>query len=1017
MSVIVSSELFKIVTNNEDFKMNKAMSKKKRILSAVTAVVISFGLIFGGVANRKARAEAAAVNGGTMFEAAEVAINTAGEKSDKSVKADFADELLKDAMEWIDAYYTFLKDEQYLSAGQEYGTDSELTGLLFDMDHDGVPELLLDNCKMGNATGFCYVYSYVGGKVEYIGNASRYLYVDYDKGYKGQLYGLAGEMEYFIRKYTKNGNTITSEVLEEYGAITNDVPRKWFCWIGRKNPEWLLSELKVYRSLVENGFDDPAAEAAVMDDLLGGLGWLWEDYDCGSIKTDYFLMDLSTGLLTNLRFYPGNIIENDPYDYTSNSGKNDPKGKFNTGFFQIDGEGTDWVLKNIYNVSDGTVEGLHDNESYSHYYYNSDYYTSSGGVGGGFDAYLNDIEIIDGVYHVSYTEACIADGPGDIIYTQKYALMEYKIIDGRGWWSVYKTSEEPLEDTEAISVEIGTVVSDTISYPGGSVRVTLNEEMFMRDNKKYHKDISTLAVALSAAAYDDSFGEAKGLYLYEAYRKLGFLPNDIQFYSYPDNPNGRNDRSDDRFKDKDMSFSIASRKLDDYTLLVVDFRGTSSIADIIKDASIIRPRVNFYGKKNAWPGFHDFWQDYNLAICSYLEKHEEVRKAGENGKIILLITGHSLGAAAANLTAKAANEGNAGIDVSADKIFVYTYACPNVSTQVSNDKNIFNIINESDIIPDMPAGLKRYGNDLIFASGDVYGMFGHGFDRYVNAVAEGRVEESDDFWKHIGEGAKEEHKKSLKYFATFCPVNMEVRKDGKLIGKVVDNAITDAVDESCFYVEGDKKIFFPPDDDTYEVILTAYDEGKMDVFICSSDGDKVDMKNYLDITLEKDDVFVSKIGTPKVVVDAKLDVTHKDGSTETIEATDSSESKIESEGKSGNTEKTWLVIVIIAVGVIVAVIVILLLLRGKRRRLQRRDTANAGALNTASQTSQAQMIEYPRMNQARQSEQQIQPVSQLPIEQHQVMPQQRFKTRFCANCGSPLDSEQLFCGACGTKRL
>ncbi|MBR4777540.1 MAG: hypothetical protein IK007_08020 [Lachnospiraceae bacterium] len=46
---------------------------------------------------------------------------------------------------WIRAYQDFLVNKKYLDMGQDYGSETEIIGKLFDMDHDGVPELILDN--------------------------------------------------------------------------------------------------------------------------------------------------------------------------------------------------------------------------------------------------------------------------------------------------------------------------------------------------------------------------------------------------------------------------------------------------------------------------------------------------------------------------------------------------------------------------------------------------------------------------------------------------------------------------------------------------------------------------------------------------------------------------------------------------------------------------------------------------------------------------------------------------------
>ncbi len=588
--------------------------------------------------------------------------------------------------------------------------------------------------------------------------------------------------------------------------------------------------------------------------------------------------------------------------------------------------------------------------------------------------------------HASGVEAFepFQNGAGEVYYRLKPDRIT--VVYPEGWWEDRDYIRELEQLVEPETLKAG--ASETIYYPGGSVKVQLNEKMFMQDNNKYHQDISTLAVALSMAAYDDGYSNiGKGDYLYEAYQKLGFLSKDITLYSYPNNANGLNDNSEGRFKDNDMAFSIASRKLDDYTLLVINFRGTTSNMDVLKDASLFAKKRNFYGKENAWPGFHDFWQDFNVAIYSYLDKHKEVQKASENGKIILLITGHSLGAAAANLTGKAANMDNCGVDPDKRKIFVYTYACPNVSTTVSKDKNIFNIINKCDIVPDVPTDLRKYGNNMYFNSWDPYGVEGHGFGRYVDAVVNNMVQAPGDKTK----------KNKTNYYALFCPVDMEVRKGDKLIGRVVNNTIVDAVDEGYFYVEVDRKMFIAPDDDTYEIKLTAYEDGEMDIITCSSDGRVADQKNYLSVKLTKGDEFTTKFGKPSVVAKSELNVKHPDGSSETIKESEFQETKIPSDDTGKKTSVIWIIIAIAAAITILAVILLLIVRRKKRKD-------NSYTAKRIYYNSPSEQMNPP--------EQQLEPEQQVNPDE-----QQHFESRFCAKCGSPLDSEQLYCGVCGTKRI
>lgn len=89
---------------------------------------------------------------------------------------------------------------------------------------------------------------------------------------------------------------------------------------------------------------------------------------------------------------------------------------------------------------------------------------------------------------------------------------------------------------------------------------------------------------------------------------------------------------------------------------------------------------------------------------------------------IIILSGHSRGAAVANLLAVLLNQ-----VYDSSKIFAYTFACPQTLKTSLNftDFNIFNFVNTSDIVPYLPLsfwGFKRAGKD-IFLDEDFLGGF------------------------------------------------------------------------------------------------------------------------------------------------------------------------------------------------------------------------------------------------------------------------------------------------------
>ena len=116
---------------------------------------------------------------------------------------------------------------------------------------------------------------------------------------------------------------------------------------------------------------------------------------------------------------------------------------------------------------------------------------------------------------------------------------------------------------------------------------------------------------------------------------------------------------------------------------------------------------------------------------------EEARLGGTDD-ICLLFTGHSRGAATANIAAAYADEMSQGLRVLAplESIYCYTFATPEVTTfDTARDAlydNIFNIMNPSDMVPRLPLaswGYERYGHDLWLP-----GFGDEGFDEKYEAM-------------------------------------------------------------------------------------------------------------------------------------------------------------------------------------------------------------------------------------------------------------------------------------------
>lgn len=288
----------------------------------------------------------------------------------------------------------------------------------------------------------------------------------------------------------------------------------------------------------------------------------------------------------------------------------------------------------------------------------------------------------------------------------------------------------------------------TVNFGDGSADVAINEEMFEQNSNGYHSDIALLSSVLSQCAYN---GES----LNNAYNKLGFdIENDVTLFGYASEENNADYETDMiNTTDDSLAFSLATTELDNTRLFVITLRGTNlnSTSDILHDISIFG--TDFY-KDSSPKGFVNFFRKVSVGMSLYLDEHPEITESADNGNLKILITGHSLGGAGTNLLGAyfnthkdnsyngfAGNESvnlmyNEKLDIPQNDIFVYSFACPNVyygDPTVVDCDNIINVINESDLIPQVPDG-QKFGQSIYFDTNEENGLSAHYGYKYINAV-------------------------------------------------------------------------------------------------------------------------------------------------------------------------------------------------------------------------------------------------------------------------------------------
>ncbi|QIB68067.1 hypothetical protein Ami103574_01520 [Aminipila butyrica] len=218
-------------------------------------------------------------------------------------------------------------------------------------------------------------------------------------------------------------------------------------------------------------------------------------------------------------------------------------------------------------------------------------------------------------------------------------------------------------------------------------------ELFTQPSQEFNLDLAKFSLNLSAAAYGDtnenmlrtliSYGFIPDTaYSTNSYKKSGLSGNDTAAYTFAHQP-----------------ISIGSK---DYTLVAVVIRGTSGEAEWLSNFNI-----NNSGNS---PLVHEGFKNATDVLSSSLNQYMD-DLALDRTRTKFLITGHSRGAAIANLLAADLSGTERWADAS--NIYAYTFATPNVAKINENPYlNIFNDVNPADIVTEVPLakwGYSRYG--------------------------------------------------------------------------------------------------------------------------------------------------------------------------------------------------------------------------------------------------------------------------------------------------------------------
>lgn len=384
-----------------------------------------------------------------------------------------------------------------------------------------------------------------------------------------------------------------------------------------------------------------------------------------------------------------------------------------------------------------------------------------------------------------------------------------------------------------------------VSYAGATV--DFKESLFEKSAYEYDNELAKLGAMLNKAACN---GEQE---ICSLFYQMKIEDANIENYNY----------------DGENAFSIAHRPMmlngEEANLIFIVARGSQDPREYAGDRFMTANRS--FLNQNAYNYVADFEAKILNEMRAYANEHEDLYDTGKPR--VFFITGYSLGGAAANLTAAMVNNlesGNSWLSQDTDptRIFAYTYgAIDSIDAKrpvASGYENIHNIYNYYDTFG--PTG----GLILTTNGRSGYGKFGHidrfayQFSRFDNALNAANHDISN-YLTAIVEGkvlCNFVHSETI----VDCPVDVEVLKNGTVVGRIVDNQVDEDLmaanpEVALMVVEDSKRVAVFDSPEAYSLRITATDDGEISVSTVSFDdsGESYGAAEYPNVEIETGQVF------------------------------------------------------------------------------------------------------------------------------------------------------------------
>lgn len=424
------------------------------------------------------------------------------------------------------------------------------------------------------------------------------------------------------------------------------------------------------------------------------------------------------------------------------------------------------------------------------------------------------------------------------------------------------------------------------------------------DPTVYNNELAIIAANLSLKTYDNDCANDESVRGYLKY-DLGFdEAHHAKFFS-------------NNYGGGSLAYTVATR---DYSgsgadkLLVIACQGSTNLYELIKDATA--------GVKSTYKGYqvydivHDFYTDIvETGLPNVMEPDKKYK---------VLLTGHSLGGAAANLTGAVITDAGAimtdagaiipYVAANKDDIFCYTFGSVNCIRSdyriETGYENIHNVYNWLDTFSP-----KQYGGWLATGMGNGKGKFGrleafsreyrnaltvflvtdpikqiishvnHDMDKYLDAIEKGYVS---------GPVTVDGETDLIDTYAIIaCPVDIEIANNGQVVAQVVGSDVETTVSSINIWVQDDVKHIMLPSNEQFDITILSTGDGLMEYFVERFHDNQVTYSIFTAVQLVDGKTMTSAIGGDIETEDVKLYVVDESNTPIAEVQTDGMETPVE----------------------------------------------------------------------------------------------------------------------------